>query len=108
MFSLLVVGGGRKIPFLGACQVSDGRGMEDVIRPFVDVARFDAGGAFSCPCRSSGAVLFPVLMLILFALFIKTMKVPFFGRRKIKLSVLSGLLAPSVGLLRRGQARSIS
>ena len=59
----------------------------------------DSKRIFSYPQESDNTILFPMLVLVLFTLFIIAIGIPFnqFNQKEMNLNILSKLLIPSLG-----------
>nr|QUQ06987.1 NADH dehydrogenase subunit F [Sauvagesia rhodoleuca] len=72
--------------------------VRNITHPFITIKPFDNKSTFSYPHESDNTMLFPILVLVLFTLFIGTIGIPFnqFNREGIDLAILSKLLTPSL------------
>nr|YP_009651336.1 NADH dehydrogenase subunit 5 [Phryma leptostachya subsp. asiatica]QCW08215.1 NADH dehydrogenase subunit 5 [Phryma leptostachya subsp. asiatica] len=69
-------------------------------RPFINIVHFDNQNIFSYPYESDNTMLFPLLVLVLFTLFIGSLGIPFnFNQEGRDLDILTKWLAPSINLL---------
>nr|YP_010543117.1 NADH-plastoquinone oxidoreductase subunit 5 [Erythranthe caespitosa]YP_010543291.1 NADH-plastoquinone oxidoreductase subunit 5 [Erythranthe decora]YP_010543465.1 NADH-plastoquinone oxidoreductase subunit 5 [Erythranthe glaucescens]YP_010543552.1 NADH-plastoquinone oxidoreductase subunit 5 [Erythranthe guttata]YP_010543639.1 NADH-plastoquinone oxidoreductase subunit 5 [Erythranthe laciniata]YP_010543900.1 NADH-plastoquinone oxidoreductase subunit 5 [Erythranthe nasuta]YP_010544074.1 NADH-pl len=69
-------------------------------RPFINIVHFDKKNVFSYPSESDNTMLFPLLILVLFTLFIGFLGIPFnFNQEGRDLDILSKWLAPSINFL---------
>nr|QOD40568.1 NADH-plastoquinone oxidoreductase subunit 5 [Phryma leptostachya subsp. asiatica] len=69
-------------------------------RPFINIVNFDNQNIFSYPYESDNTMLFPLLVLVLFTLFIGSLGIPFnFNQEGRDLDILTKWLAPSINLL---------
>nr|QWY89260.1 NADH-plastoquinone oxidoreductase subunit 5 [Testulea gabonensis] len=85
---------------------SNGRNM---IHPFIIIKSFDTKNILSYPHESDNTMLFPILVLVLFTLFIGTIGIPFnqFNQEGMDLAILSKLLTPSLNLLHQNHSGDI-
>nr|YP_010266813.1 NADH dehydrogenase subunit 5 [Triadica sebifera]UIF92121.1 NADH dehydrogenase subunit 5 [Triadica sebifera] len=77
--------------------------------PFITVKNFNTKRIFSYPHESDNTMLFPMLVLVLFSLFIGAIGIPFnqFNQEEMKLDILSKLLTPSLNLLHQNEKNSV-
>nr|YP_009669032.1 NADH dehydrogenase subunit F [Galphimia angustifolia]QCW94031.1 NADH dehydrogenase subunit F [Galphimia angustifolia] len=77
-------------------------------RPFITINSFSTKSLFSYPHESDNTMLFPMLVLVLFTLFIGVIGVPFnpFNQEETHLDILSKLLTPSLNLLHQNEKNS--
>nr|YP_010935875.1 NADH-plastoquinone oxidoreductase subunit 5 [Vandellia megaphylla]WKW54328.1 NADH-plastoquinone oxidoreductase subunit 5 [Vandellia megaphylla] len=66
-------------------------------RPFINIVRFDNKKSYSYPYESENTMLFPLLVLVLFTLFIGSLGISF-NQEGADLDILSKWLAPSINL----------
>nr|YP_010038938.1 NADH dehydrogenase subunit 5 [Excentrodendron hsienmu]QOY45019.1 NADH dehydrogenase subunit 5 [Excentrodendron hsienmu] len=64
----------------------------------ITITNFGYKNAFSYPHESANTMLFPMLILVLFTLFVGSIAIPF-NQEGIHLDILSKLLTPSINLL---------
>nr|YP_010815400.1 NADH dehydrogenase subunit 5 [Eremophila margarethae]UOI02509.1 NADH dehydrogenase subunit 5 [Eremophila margarethae] len=69
-------------------------------QPFINIVHFDnkKSYSYSYPYESDNTMLFPLLVLVLFTLFVGSLGIPF-NQEGIDLDILSKWLAPSINLL---------
>nr|YP_010721650.1 NADH-plastoquinone oxidoreductase subunit 5 [Stachytarpheta jamaicensis]WDS80545.1 NADH-plastoquinone oxidoreductase subunit 5 [Stachytarpheta jamaicensis] len=67
-------------------------------RPFINIAHFYNKKPFSYPYESDNTMLFPLLVLVLFTLFVGSLGIPF-NQEGTDFDILSKWLAPSINLL---------
>nr|AVM82685.1 NADH-plastoquinone oxidoreductase subunit 5 [Podranea ricasoliana] len=67
-------------------------------RPFINIVHFDTKKPFFYPYESDNTILFPLLVLVLFTLFVGSLGIPF-KQEGTDLDILSKWLAPSINLL---------
>nr|YP_010403786.1 NADH-plastoquinone oxidoreductase subunit 5 [Cryptandra amara]UQW83820.1 NADH-plastoquinone oxidoreductase subunit 5 [Cryptandra amara] len=76
--------------------------LRSMMRPFITISRFGTKNTFSYPPESDNTMLFPMLVLVLFTLFIGVIGIPFFNQfnhEAMDLDILSKLLNPAINLL---------
>nr|YP_010935093.1 NADH-plastoquinone oxidoreductase subunit 5 [Craterostigma nummulariifolium]WKW53024.1 NADH-plastoquinone oxidoreductase subunit 5 [Craterostigma nummulariifolium] len=66
-------------------------------RPFINIVRFDNKKSYSYPYESENTMLFPLLVLVLFTLFVGSIGISF-KKEGTDLDILSKWLAPSINL----------
>nr|YP_010557817.1 NADH-plastoquinone oxidoreductase subunit 5 [Euphorbia invenusta]UED18596.1 NADH-plastoquinone oxidoreductase subunit 5 [Euphorbia invenusta] len=76
--------------------------------PFITIPNFNTKSLFFYPRESDNTMLFPMLVFVLFSLFIGAVGIPFnyFNQEEIKLDILSKLLTPSFNLLHENEQNS--
>nr|UDL72418.1 NADH dehydrogenase subunit 5 [Teucrium parvifolium] len=67
-------------------------------RPFINIVHFDNQKPFCYPYESDNTMLFPLLLLVLFTLFVGSIGITF-NQKGTDLDILSKWLAPSINLL---------
>nr|YP_009459660.1 NADH dehydrogenase subunit 5 [Scrophularia dentata]ALJ01948.1 NADH dehydrogenase subunit 5 [Scrophularia dentata]AUT13306.1 NADH dehydrogenase subunit 5 [Scrophularia dentata]WKK45839.1 NADH dehydrogenase subunit 5 [Scrophularia dentata] len=67
-------------------------------RPFINILHFDNKKPYSYPYESDNTMLFPLLVLVLFTLFVGILGIPF-NQEGTDLDILSKWLAPYINLL---------
>nr|YP_011027330.1 NADH-plastoquinone oxidoreductase subunit 5 [Sedum multiceps]WQN01580.1 NADH-plastoquinone oxidoreductase subunit 5 [Sedum multiceps] len=77
------------------CRIND-----NVTRPFMTITRFDSTKALSYPYEVDNTMLFPLLLLVLFTLFIGVIGIPF-NQEGNDLDILSKWLNSSINLLHK-------
>jgi NAD(P)H-quinone oxidoreductase subunit 5 len=77
--------------------------------PFITINHFGTKRIFSYPQESDNTILFPMLVLVLFTLFIGAIGIPFnqFNQEEMNLDILSKLLIPTLSLLHQNQNESV-
>nr|YP_010145929.1 NADH dehydrogenase subunit 5 [Vernicia montana]QQO79769.1 NADH dehydrogenase subunit 5 [Vernicia montana] len=80
--------------------------------PFITIKNFNTKRVFSYPHESDNTMVFPMLVLVLFTLFIGAVGIPFnqfnqVNQEGMKLDILSKLLTPSLNLLHQNQNDSV-
>nr|YP_010146542.1 NADH-plastoquinone oxidoreductase subunit 5 [Ziziphus attopensis]QQO99514.1 NADH-plastoquinone oxidoreductase subunit 5 [Ziziphus attopensis] len=73
--------------------------LRSMMRPFITISHFGTKNTFSYPQESDNTMLFPMLVLVLFTLFIGFIGIPFFNQEAVDLDILSKLLNPAINLL---------
>nr|YP_009469386.1 NADH dehydrogenase subunit 5 [Byrsonima crassifolia]AVD96613.1 NADH dehydrogenase subunit 5 [Byrsonima crassifolia] len=108
LLSLLTMTNNEKASFfLKKIYQIDGN-VRNMTRPFITINHFCTKSLFSYPHESDNTMLFPILVLVLFTLFIGAIGVPFnqFNQEGTNLDILSKLLIPSLNLLHQNENNS--
>nr|QWY89770.1 NADH-plastoquinone oxidoreductase subunit 5 [Aningeria altissima] len=72
--------------------------VRKMTRPFMTITYFGNKNTYSYPYESDNTMLFPILVLVLFTLFVGFIGIPF-NQKGMDLDILSKWLTPSVNLL---------
>nr|WAN86901.1 NADH-plastoquinone oxidoreductase subunit 5 [Buddleja sp. GJ33] len=75
-------------------------------RPFINIVHFNNKKPYSYPYESDNTMLFPLLVLVLFTLFVGILGIPF-NQEGTDLDILSKWLAPSINLLHQKSKDSV-
>nr|YP_010631272.1 NdhF [Pimpinella rubescens]WBN98259.1 NdhF [Pimpinella rubescens] len=78
----------------------------NITQPFITIPRFGNKFFFSYPYESDNTMLFPILVLVLFTLFVGYLGIPF-NQEGVYLDILSKWLTPSINLLHQNLNNSI-
>nr|UFA48018.1 NADH-plastoquinone oxidoreductase subunit 5 [Physospermopsis obtusiuscula] len=78
----------------------------NIKQPFITITRFGNKKFFSYPYESENTMLFPILVLVLFTLFVGSLGIPF-NQEGVYLDILSKWLTPSINLLHKNLNNSI-
>nr|YP_010116954.1 NADH-plastoquinone oxidoreductase subunit 5 [Hansenia himalayensis]QPL17075.1 NADH-plastoquinone oxidoreductase subunit 5 [Hansenia himalayensis] len=78
----------------------------NITQPFITITRFGNKKFFSYPYESDNTMLFPILVLVLFTLFVGSLGIPF-NQEGVYLDILSKWLTPSINLLHKNLNNSI-
>nr|APB95435.1 NADH dehydrogenase subunit 5 [Daucus guttatus] len=78
----------------------------NITQPFITITRFGNKKFFSYPYESDNTMLFPILVLVLFTLFVGSLGIPF-NHEGVRLDILSKWLTPSINLLHKNLNNSI-
>nr|YP_010687181.1 NADH-plastoquinone oxidoreductase subunit 5 [Ferula canescens]WBR36120.1 NADH-plastoquinone oxidoreductase subunit 5 [Ferula canescens] len=78
----------------------------NITQPFITITRFGNKKVFSYPYESDNTMLFPILVLVLFTLFVGSLGIPF-NHEGVYLDILSKWLTPSINLLHQNLNNSI-
>nr|YP_010046831.1 NADH-plastoquinone oxidoreductase subunit 5 [Pertya multiflora]QPJ78785.1 NADH-plastoquinone oxidoreductase subunit 5 [Pertya multiflora] len=80
--------------------------VRNMIQPFLSIPHFGNNKTYSYPYESDNTMLFPILILILFTLFVGFLGIPF-NQNGVDLDILSKWLTPSINLLHKNSNNSI-
>nr|YP_010541706.1 NADH-plastoquinone oxidoreductase subunit 5 [Pittosporum napaulense]UYG19109.1 NADH-plastoquinone oxidoreductase subunit 5 [Pittosporum napaulense] len=80
--------------------------VRSITQPFITITYFGNKKNFSYPYESDNTMLFPILVLVLFTLFIGFLGIPF-NQEGADLDILSKWLTPSINLLHQNLNNSI-
>nr|CAB85666.1 NADH dehydrogenase [Phelline comosa] len=75
------------------------------IQPFITIIHFGNKKTYSYPYESDNTMLFPILILVLFTLFVGFLGIPF-NQEGVDLDILSKWLTPSINLLHQNSNNS--
>nr|YP_010276064.1 NdhF [Peucedanum hakuunense]UHY38953.1 NdhF [Peucedanum hakuunense] len=78
----------------------------NITQPFITITRFVNKKFFLYPYESDNTMLFPILVLVLFTLFVGSLGIPF-NQEGLYLDILSKWLTPSINLLHQNFNNSI-
>nr|YP_010696975.1 NADH dehydrogenase subunit F [Pleurospermum uralense]UWM94446.1 NADH-plastoquinone oxidoreductase subunit 5 [Carum carvi]WCF69840.1 NADH dehydrogenase subunit F [Pleurospermum uralense] len=78
----------------------------NITQPFITITHFGNKKIFSYPYESDNTMLFPILVLVLFTLFVGSLGIPF-NQEGVYLDILSKWLMPSINLLHQNLNNSI-
>nr|YP_010312238.1 NADH-plastoquinone oxidoreductase subunit 5 [Sanicula odorata]ULF02833.1 NADH-plastoquinone oxidoreductase subunit 5 [Sanicula odorata] len=79
---------------------------KNITQPFITITCFGNKNIFSYPYESDNTMLFPILVLVLFTLFIGFLGIPF-NQEGVYLDILSKWLTPSINPLHQNLTNSI-
>ena len=108
---LLTTKNNEKTYFLNTYRINSNENSNENVRstvqPFISITRFGTKSTFSYPHESDNTMLFPMLVLVLFTLFVGVIGIPFFNQEGIDLDILSKLLSSSINLLHQNKKNSV-
>nr|YP_009363627.1 NdhF [Peucedanum japonicum]AOT84515.1 NdhF [Peucedanum japonicum]AOT84614.1 NdhF [Peucedanum japonicum] len=78
----------------------------NITQPFITITHFGNKKFFLYPYESDNTMLFPILVLVLFTLFVGSLGIPF-NQEGLYLDILSKWLTPSINLLHQNLNNSI-
>nr|YP_009924591.1 NADH-plastoquinone oxidoreductase subunit 5 [Styrax dasyanthus]QNH68360.1 NADH-plastoquinone oxidoreductase subunit 5 [Styrax dasyanthus]USS61092.1 NADH-plastoquinone oxidoreductase subunit 5 [Styrax agrestis] len=80
--------------------------VRKMTRPFITITHFGNKNTYSYPYESDNTMLFPLLLLVLFTLFVGSVGIPF-NQEGMDLDILSKWLTPSINLLHQNSKNSL-
>nr|ACC93289.1 NADH dehydrogenase subunit F [Stifftia chrysantha] len=80
--------------------------VRNMIQPFLSIPYFGNTKTYSYPYESDNTMLFPILILVLFTLFVGFLGIPF-NQDGVDLDILSKWLTPSINLLHKNSTNSM-
>jgi NAD(P)H-quinone oxidoreductase subunit 5 len=105
LLSLLTITNNEKTSFfLNKIDQIDGN-VRNMTRPSITINHFFTKNLFPYPPEADNTMLFPMLVLVLFTLFIGAIGIPF-NQEGTNLDILSKLLTPSLNLLHQNEKNS--
>nr|YP_010240910.1 NdhF [Rubus longisepalus]QTG40318.1 NdhF [Rubus longisepalus] len=107
LFDLLMMKNNERTAFLNTYRIDSNENVRRMVHPFISITHFRTKKTFSYPHESDNTMLFPMLVLVLFTLFVGTLGIPLFNQEGMDLDILSKLLTPSINLLHQNRTHSI-
>nr|YP_009869680.1 NADH-plastoquinone oxidoreductase subunit 5 [Styrax macrocarpus]YP_010431599.1 NADH-plastoquinone oxidoreductase subunit 5 [Styrax formosanus]QKJ81456.1 NADH-plastoquinone oxidoreductase subunit 5 [Styrax macrocarpus]QWT69964.1 NADH-plastoquinone oxidoreductase subunit 5 [Styrax serrulatus]USS61701.1 NADH-plastoquinone oxidoreductase subunit 5 [Styrax formosanus] len=80
--------------------------VRKMTRPFITITHFGNKNTYLYPYESDNTMLFPLLLLVLFTLFVGSVGIPF-NQEGMDLDILSKWLTPSINLLHQNSKNSL-
>nr|YP_010996810.1 NADH dehydrogenase subunit 5 [Camellia huana]APC61883.1 NADH-plastoquinone oxidoreductase subunit 5 [Camellia tianeensis]QJA07341.1 NADH-plastoquinone oxidoreductase subunit 5 [Camellia huana]QJA07344.1 NADH-plastoquinone oxidoreductase subunit 5 [Camellia huana]QJA07350.1 NADH-plastoquinone oxidoreductase subunit 5 [Camellia huana]QJA07353.1 NADH-plastoquinone oxidoreductase subunit 5 [Camellia huana] len=80
--------------------------VRNIIRPFITINHFGNTNTYSYPYESDNTMLFPLLVLVLFTLFVGSIGISF-NHERMALDILTKWLIPSINLLHQNSNNSL-
>nr|WEX31901.1 NADH-plastoquinone oxidoreductase subunit 5 [Camellia pitardii var. compressa] len=80
--------------------------VRNIIRPFITINHFGNKNTYSYPYESDNIMLFPLLVLVLFTLFVGSIGISF-NHERMALDILTKWLIPSINLLHQNSNNSL-
>nr|ARD03505.1 NADH-plastoquinone oxidoreductase subunit 5 [Chamaebatiaria millefolium] len=105
LLDLLTTKNNEKTFFLNIYRIDSNENVRSMVQPFISITRF--GTKISYPHESDNTMLFPMLVLVLFTLFVGAVGIPLFNQEGIDLDILSKLLSSSISLLHQNRNHSV-
>nr|YP_010161535.1 NADH dehydrogenase subunit F [Sorbaria arborea]YP_010343165.1 NADH-plastoquinone oxidoreductase subunit 5 [Sorbaria kirilowii]ARC96619.1 NADH-plastoquinone oxidoreductase subunit 5 [Sorbaria sorbifolia]QGZ09244.1 NADH-plastoquinone oxidoreductase subunit 5 [Sorbaria sorbifolia var. stellipila]QRH19245.1 NADH dehydrogenase subunit F [Sorbaria arborea]UOA66756.1 NADH-plastoquinone oxidoreductase subunit 5 [Sorbaria kirilowii] len=107
LLDLLTTKNNEKTFFLNIYRIDSNENVRSMVQPFISITRFGTKNTLSYPHESDNTMLFPMLVLVLFTLFVGAVGIPFFNQEGIDLDILSKLLSSSISLLHQNRNHSV-
>nr|YP_010284501.1 NADH-plastoquinone oxidoreductase subunit 5 [Caryocar glabrum]UKQ56243.1 NADH-plastoquinone oxidoreductase subunit 5 [Caryocar glabrum] len=109
LLTLLTMNKNKKTSFFWKKTYQIDNNSRNMTQPFITIKNFGTKKNLSYPHESDNTMLFPMLVLVLFTLFIGSIGIPFnqFNQEGKNLDILSKLLAPSLNLLHQNENNSV-
>nr|ARD04663.1 NADH-plastoquinone oxidoreductase subunit 5 [Holodiscus discolor] len=107
LLDLLTTKNNEKTYFLNTYQIDINENVRSMVQPSISITRFGTKQTFSYPHESDNTMLFPMLVLVLFTLFVGAVGIPFFNHDGIYLDILSKLLSSSINPLHQNRNNSV-
>nr|YP_010727345.1 NADH dehydrogenase subunit F [Filipendula ulmaria]WDZ66882.1 NADH dehydrogenase subunit F [Filipendula ulmaria] len=110
LFDLLMMKNNERVYFLNTYQIDSNENGRNMVQPFTFLSITQMSNTkktFSYPHESDNTLLFPILVLVLFTLFVGAVGIPFFNQESVDLGILSKLLTPSINLLHQNRTHSV-
>nr|ARC99715.1 NADH-plastoquinone oxidoreductase subunit 5 [Potentilla lancinata] len=107
LFDLLMMKNNEGAPFLNTYRIDSNENVRSMVQPFISITNFGTKKTFSYPYESDNTMLFPMLVLVLFTLFVGAIGIPFVNQEGLDLDILSKLLTPSINLLHQNRTHSV-
>nr|UDD74314.1 NADH-plastoquinone oxidoreductase subunit 5 [Discaria toumatou] len=102
LLTLLTMNNNERTSFFSKKAYRIDSNLRSMMRPFITISHFGTKNTFSYPQESENTMLFPMLVLVLFTLFVGVIAIPFFNQfnhEAMNLDILSKLLNPAINLL---------
>nr|YP_010160878.1 NADH dehydrogenase subunit 5 [Baccaurea ramiflora]QRH18385.1 NADH dehydrogenase subunit 5 [Baccaurea ramiflora]QXF60486.1 NADH-plastoquinone oxidoreductase subunit 5 [Baccaurea ramiflora] len=109
LLALLTINNKERASFFSKKAYPIDDNVRNMTQPFINIHFFSTKNIFSYPHESYNTMLFPMLILVLFTLFIGFIGIPFnqFNQEEIHLDILSKLLTKSLNLLNQNENNSV-
>nr|QWX20285.1 NADH-plastoquinone oxidoreductase subunit 5 [Hippophae neurocarpa]UNZ11595.1 NdhF [Hippophae neurocarpa subsp. neurocarpa] len=105
LLTLLKINNNENISFFRKKAYRVDKTVKIMTQPFITISHFCTTNTFSYPHESDNTMVFPILVLVLFTLFIGVIGIPFGNQEGM--DILSKLLTPSINLLHPNQNNSV-
>nr|YP_010459180.1 NADH-plastoquinone oxidoreductase subunit 5 [Physocarpus amurensis]UUB71073.1 NADH-plastoquinone oxidoreductase subunit 5 [Physocarpus amurensis] len=107
LLDLLTTKNNEKTFFLNTHRIYSNGNVRSMVQPFISINHFGTKKPFSYPHESDNTMLFPMLVLVLFTLFVGAIGIPFFNQDGMYLDILSKWLSSSINLLHQNRKHSV-
>nr|ATV96707.1 NdhF [Couroupita guianensis] len=98
LLNLLQMKNNKSTSFFSKKTYQIGENVGRITRPFISIPHFGNKKTYSYPYESDNNMLFPLLILVLFTLFVGSIGIPF-NQKGMDFDILSKWLTPSINLL---------
>nr|QMJ96442.1 NADH-plastoquinone oxidoreductase subunit 5 [Bupleurum candollei]QZZ24286.1 NADH-plastoquinone oxidoreductase subunit 5 [Bupleurum yunnanense] len=105
LFALLAMNNHEIASFFSKKTYRIDQNARNSTQPFLTITHFENNKVFSYPYESDNTMLFPILVLVLFTLFVGFIGIPF-NQDGVYLDILSKWLTPSINLLHQNLTNS--
>nr|YP_009691734.1 NADH-plastoquinone oxidoreductase subunit 5 [Sanguisorba filiformis]QEG58514.1 NADH-plastoquinone oxidoreductase subunit 5 [Sanguisorba filiformis] len=107
LFNLLMMKNQERASFLNTYRIDSNENVRSRVQPVISITNFATKKTFSYPHESDNTMLFPILVLVLFTLFVGAVGIPFLNQEGMDLDILSKFLTPSINLLHQNSTHSV-
>nr|CAB85653.1 NADH dehydrogenase [Nephrophyllidium crista-galli] len=106
LLTLLIMKNNERASFFSKKIYKIDENVRNMIQPFITITHFGNNKTYSYPYESDNTMLFPILILVLFTLFVGFLGIPF-NQEGVDLDILSKWLTPSINLLHQNSNNSM-
>nr|ARC98709.1 NADH-plastoquinone oxidoreductase subunit 5 [Sibiraea angustata] len=106
LLDLLMTKNNDKTYLLKTYRIDRNENVRSMVQPSISITRFGTKKTFSYPHESDNTMLFPMLVLVVFTLFVGAVGIPFFNHDGIDFDILSKLLSSSINPLHQNRNSS--
>nr|AUF33701.1 NdhF [Fouquieria diguetii] len=106
LLTLLRMNNNESMSFVSKKTYRIDENIKKMTQPFITIIHFANKNTYSYPYESENTMLFPLLVLVLFTLFVGSIGIPF-NPEGIDLDILSKWLTPSINLLHQNSKDSM-
>nr|YP_011029638.1 NADH-plastoquinone oxidoreductase subunit 5 [Spiraea laeta]WNV25039.1 NADH-plastoquinone oxidoreductase subunit 5 [Spiraea laeta] len=107
LLDLLITKNNEKTYLLKTYRIDRNENVRSMVQPSISITHFGTKKTFSYPHESDNTMLFPMLVLVVFTLFVGVVGIPFFNHDGIDLDILSKLLSSSINPLHQNRNSSV-
>nr|ARD01187.1 NADH-plastoquinone oxidoreductase subunit 5 [Spiraea martini] len=107
LLDLLITKNNEKTYLLKTYRIDRNENVRSMVQPSISITHFGTKKTFSYPHESNNTMLFPMLVLVVFTLFVGAVGIPFFNHDGIDLDILSKLLSSSINPLHQNRNSSV-
>nr|QOZ40515.1 NdhF [Davidia involucrata] len=106
LLTLLTMNNNESLSFFSKKTYRVDENIKNMTRPFITITNFCNKNTYLYPYESDNTMLFPLLVLVLFTLFVGSIGIPF-NQEGMDLDILSKWLSPSINLLHQNSNNSM-